>query len=168
MLELIKKHIKLDESFDDDLVQCYIDAAIERAEQYTGIALKKRNVKEQIEVFKGKGTMAYEPNGSMLVHGIEYNGRVPSSAYTIIGKDIYFDRAFSCEVGTDCFSLYLDYTAGPSCNEDIPKGIFIGIARYVSFQYEHRGDADGSTSRGTAFFESGALAEWKPYKDLIC
>ena len=141
-LNLTKKHCRIDGDFDEDLLQAYIDAAVNWVEDYADIVLIEREVKDKVANFRGDLELCREPIKS--IESITYLD--PDGAEQSIGGfRVYQGNKITPLVGFAWPSklaksdIEIKYVAGyGATHEAVPAKIKQALRLLVSHQYEHR------------------------------
>jgi len=162
-IEFIRSHAKIDDvpSVLDDQLRLYRSAAMESAEQYTGLLLHgQRVVSEAIE-----GPTRIRPNASTYTHRLQYpvadgyvylyggthvadnmTFRVPPGTRKIkvpIRKD-FIDLSNCCDPCSKGWALnggmLASYRAGYKSAEDVPVTVILGMLQFITWCVEHPGD----------------------------
>lgn len=161
-IDMIRQHTKTDDipAVTDDQLKLYRKAAVEAAEQYTGLLLaKQRMVTEPIQgprtVRPGRTTYKHRlqwpvADGKIYIYGgtapdTNRAFLVPPNTRTIqvpIRTGI-LDLSNCCD---PCSQWNLNgglmamYKAGFSCVEKIPALVVLGVLQYIAWIIEHPGD----------------------------
>jgi len=162
-IDFIRSHAKIDDvpSVLDDQLRLYRSAAMEAAEQYTGLLLRgQRTVSEAIE-----GPARLRPNAVTYTHKLQfpvadgyvylYGGthindnvtfRVPPGTRRIkvpIRKDL-IDMSNCCDPCSKPWALnggmLATYRAGYRSAEDVPVTVVLGMLQFITWCIEHPGD----------------------------
>lgn len=157
-IEFLRKHVKIDEAYDDSLLISYAEAALGHATDVTGKSFVRTSVKELLLVRKGCAMLKRSANGNVQIYDTTRKVRVPHSAYDVLDDVIVFDSLYLCEIVD--FEIVVEYTTGPKCMDELDPRILQGVWLYVAHAYENRGDMKAD------WRDSGALAEWKPLRNV--
>jgi hypothetical protein len=162
-IEFIRSHAKIDDvpSVLDEQLRLYRSAAIEAAEQYTGLLLSgQRTVSEAIE-----GPARLRPNAIHYTHRLQfpvadgyvylYGGthiadnitfRVPPGARKIkvpVRKDM-IDLSNCCDPCSSAWAvnggMLASYRAGYKTAHDVPATVILGMLQFITWCIEHPGD----------------------------
>lgn len=160
-LDLIRTHTKTDDipHVTDEQLVLYARAAIEAAEQYSGLLLQKqRRVEEPFlnppkrshdmrQMFRHRLEYATAQD-HVFVYGPGVSERVPVK---IGSKVIYLPNVFHaidfsfaccspCGNGGMKTGFRIMYMAGYDCVNSIPAGIIAGVLKYIAWMIENPGD----------------------------
>lgn len=126
-LDEIKKALRVDHNFDDDLIQTTINAAIEIAEEYTRFSINKREI--EILIYKANGRFKIPWRPLLEIPSIlDQNGNALSNEdYYIYENEIIFLKEFK--------EVNLRYIAGGS--KIIPNTLKAAIIMHVCQMYEN-------------------------------
>jgi len=162
-IEFIRSHAKIDDvpSVLDDQLRLYRSAAMEAAEQYTGLLLhSQRTVEEAIE-----GPARLRPNATHYTHRLRfpvadgyvylYGGthindnavfRVPSGTRKVkvpIRKDL-IDLSNCCDPCAKPWAvnggMLAAYRAGYRSAAEVPTTVVLGMLQFITWCIEHPGD----------------------------
>jgi hypothetical protein len=162
-IEFIRSHAKIDDvpAVTDDQLRLYRSAAMESAEQYTGLLLKsQRTVSEAVE-----GPAKVKPHLTYYTHRLQfpvadgyvylYGGthpadnmtfRVPPGARKIkvpIRKDM-IDLSNCCDPCARPWAvnggMLATYRAGYKSANDVPVTVVLGMLQFITWCIEHPGD----------------------------
>lgn len=157
---------------DDALLTIYLDAAIDRAEAFTGLAIRLRTYELALDSFPGDYIELPRPPLVQLI-GITYGDDVSATSDDIYTVDDFgqFARIIPLEdwpvVETATNTIRVQYRAGYSDNdsdaEDVPGDIKAAILLMLAHLFEHRKDTDAST---LASIPSGFEALLRPHRVL--
>lgn len=161
-LEFIRDHSKTSDipSVVDAQIRLYRSAAIESAEQYTGLLLNgTRTIQEAAE-----GPARIRPNATHYTHRLQYptadgyvylyggnhvndntTFRVPPGSRKIkvpIRKDIidFSNCCDPCAKWNVNGGMLLAYKAGYKSANDVPATVVLGILQFITWCIEHPGD----------------------------
>ncbi|WP_139167891.1 hypothetical protein [Bauldia litoralis] len=180
-IELIREHTKTDDvpQVSDEQLNLYRKAAVEAAEQYTGMVLAgQRTITEPVEALPRRSKFGFmKPSyrfqmAHPSVDGIVYlyGGSLPPQQLRIkpgaqvvsIAVDRYvIDLRQCCDpCGQGAAQgvnpgLMIMYKSGFAACEDIPAGIILGCLKFIAFSVMHAGDEiltvrNRASSAGTA------------------
>jgi len=162
-IEFIRSHAKIDDvpSVMDDQLRLYRGAAMEAAEQYTGLLLSgQRTVSEAVE-----GPSRPRPNASYYTHKLKYpvaDGyvylyggshvndntvfQVPPGTRRVkvpIRKDL-IDLSNCCDPCSKPWALnggmLASYRAGYKSANEVPTTVILGMLQFITWCIEHPGD----------------------------
>ena len=162
-VEFIRSHAKIDDvpSVLDDQLRLYRSAAMESAEQYTGLLLRgQRTVSEAIE-----GPVRLRPNAAYYTHRLQYP-TVDGYVYLYGGTHVADNRAFRVPPGSrkikvpirkdsidlsNCCDpcsqpwalnggMLASYRAGYKSAEEVPVTVVLGMLQFITWCIEHPGD----------------------------
>jgi hypothetical protein len=162
-IEFIRSHAKIDDvpSVLDEQILLYRSAAIESAEQYTGLMLlRQRTVSEAVE-----GPARVRPNATHYTHHLKYpvsDGFVYLYGGTHVSDNTVFRvppgaRRIKVPIRTDMIDLsnccnpcspkwavnggmLVSYRAGYQSVNDVPATVILGILQFLTWCIEHPGD----------------------------
>ena len=161
-IEFIRSHAKIDDvpSVTDDQIRLYRSAAMESAEQYTGLLLgSQRTVQEAAE-----GPSRVKLNATHYTHYLKYpvaDGYVYLYGGTHIADNTTFRvlpgarkikipiRKDSIDFSNCCDpcakwavngGMLLAYRAGYKSAEDVPVTVVLGMLQFITWCIEHPGD----------------------------
>jgi len=162
-VEFIRHHAKIDDvpSVLDEQIRLYRSAALESAEQYTGLLLSHmRTVEEAIE-----GPSRLRPNMSYYTHRLQFP-TADGYVYLYGGTHIADNRTFRVKPGTrkikvpivkdmidlsNCCDpcstpwainggMLAAYRAGYKTADDVPVTVILGMLQFITWCIEHPGD----------------------------
>jgi hypothetical protein len=161
-IEFMRSHAKIDDvpSVTDDQIRFYRSAAIESAEQYTGLLLHgQRTVTEPIE-----GPSRLRPNAMTYTHRLKYP-TTDGYVYLYGGNHIVDNTTFRVQPGTrkikvpvrkdlidvsnccdPCSVHHLNggmlaaYRAGYKTAMEVPATVVLGMLQFITWCVEHPGD----------------------------
>ncbi|MDQ6433759.1 hypothetical protein RB623_06800 [Mesorhizobium sp. LHD-90] len=203
-IELIRDHTKTDDvpSVSDEQLKLYRAASVEAAEQYTGIMLRGyKPITEQIDFRIGHKSMRsgyvvynlHHPStdGIVYLYGAlttTLRIRPRSRKIHIPTMAIMLDVSSACcrgpcdefneRGGHVQFDLMALYRTGFAKWDDLPKGIILGMLKFIAWCVTHPGDElisvrnkEGISAgliMGTnnVAFASGALELWRQYDSV--
>lgn len=192
-LDAIRVHTKTEDipSVTDEQLKLYRSAAFEAAELYTGLLLTK-NIRQE-EVVKPPVRYiddvrrtythrlrwaAAEPH--VFIYGPGTKEMLPvevGSRKVTIPNRVYGYLVFDCcrPCGDGPGSVKIMYLAGYRNVDEVPRGIIVGVLKYIAWAVSNPGDVlktiDNRMTMGNDFqkgsndgaWASGAIDEWRRY-----
>lgn len=198
-LSLIRTHTKTDDvpTVTDAQLELYRASAFEAAEKYTSrIFTQQRPITESVArprprrwrdsyTFRLKHPSS---DGRVYLYG-SHNGLGQrmidigpgNREVTIPVMSGAFDASSCCDPcrsGNDLNNGWkVLYRAGVSCADDVPRGIIVGVLKFIAWMVENPGDvimtvrnskntaSTGITGTNNGAFASGAIEQWRIYVD---
>ncbi len=154
-LEQAKKQLKMEDlgTFDDDLIQDCIDAAIDEAENYCNTAI--RQVKYKVQMASWSNNFEFAKQKVASIDQVTYKDEagdvqtLPEASYQLLPLDkfasvIQFTDPNSLPKTQDNNStaVSIDITIGYSDSVAVPKAITQAIKLLITDNYEYRGDRE--------------------------
>jgi len=196
-IELIREHTKTDDiiSVSDAQLQLYRRAAIQAAEKYTGMFFTGQRVMQELVTYPGS---FWNSANYYFEHTTKYSFAQPfaylygdtsrgiEQVPVAVGSRTVRLTNHPGDFGAGCCNPckqpsqpMLQYTAGFSCENDIPAAIALGALKYITHVIENLGDVviavtpSGSpNNRGVSITEaanpalaSGAIDIWRSAVD---
>jgi hypothetical protein len=179
-LDLIRTHTKTDDvpSVTDEQLRLYRRAAIEAAEQYTGMRIRgaERHVEHIDKTFSAKvrrkgymtHTLEYPAtDGKVLLYGAQHGlgdrvihvqkGAVEIRIPLIVeAVDVDF-CCRPCAPGSMNFGMKITYLAGFRSPEEIPSGVIVGMLKYIAWNITNPGDIVQTVKNRETAGESGIV-----------
>ncbi len=164
----VKEHLKIDFDYEDDLIKGIIGAAVEVAENYTGIILNKKSVVLKMKGFAPVVPVNYSPIIKDSVKVEYYNVLGNKKTYgDFVFTESFGDKPKFFHVGMDEFpmvqerydAVQISYDAGFD-PETLPKPIVQAILLIIADLYEFRTDRQ-------ELINTRAIALLRPYKIWI-
>lgn len=185
-LDLIRSHTKTDDvpAVSDVMLELYRNAALEAAEEYTGLLLKARRV--VVESVRPPGVTGHKTYRKMeFVHSTEhvisdplvwYYGHrsqppiqihADTNTTRLVLPRVHSDFGLGCcnPCGGEAFSR-VQYVAGLTCLTEAPAVIKLGALKYIAHVIENPGDlvrtsnAGGGSSSGSASVGEASNPAW--------
>jgi hypothetical protein len=192
-IDLIRQHTKTADvpGITDEQLRLYRGAAVEAAEFYTGLTLRKQKVfTEILPVKKPKLGHDYvivrlqfpSSDGIIYIYGNNQHPDAvhvpPSTRKVRLPNRFFYSPDLSnccnpCSVATN--GLRIMYRAGFSSANQVPAGVLLGILQFIAWVVEHPGDEvlamrNTLSARGGALIGtnnialiSGALESWRQF-----
>lgn len=154
LLTLVKLHLKVDESYDDPLIEFLVASALSDAEKYSGVPLKPGVNTEVHTVYDG-GEILLKKTPNRIIEAIVLDpcGDVPVR-FECDGRRVLVGMEWCGK------AVRIKYRCGYACADELMDGepdIIAGVLKYVAHAYEHHGDSD----MGSWIKYSGALDHWQ-------
>lgn len=154
-LEQAKKQLKMEDlgTFDDDLIQDCIDAAIDEAENYCNTAI--RQVKYKVQMASWVNNFEFEKQKVAAIDQITYKDEagddqtLPETSYQLLPKDKYASIIQFTDVNSlpklqdnNSTAVSINITIGYPDSVGVPKAITQAIKLLITDNYEYRGDRE--------------------------
>jgi len=136
--ELAKKWARIDDSYDDTIVDHLIISAISILEAYLNQSILSKTVTSTINNSCGNQYLPYGPVKSIISVTDDVGNTYTDSEYTLTGESF---KRIQYPVGDN---LKFVYTTG---YESLPAQIKTAILCQVAYMYENRGDDTGLKSQ---------------------
>lgn len=192
-LETIRVHTKTEDipSVLDSQLEIYRSAAFEAAELYTGLLLTKSVRREEVvkppnrfiddvrRTFTHRLTWpAADPTIFVYGPGTKEMMTIDiGSRKVVLPNRVFAHMVFDCcrPCGDGPGSVKIMYLAGYREASEVPRGIIVGILKYIAWAVSNPGDVlktvDNRTTMGQDFMKgtndgawaSGAIDEWRRY-----
>lgn len=164
LLALVKAQANMDESHHDPLLDFYVQAGRKQCERFTGVPLR---------LTPRRRTVTLGENGTVDL------GEAPRERVTAswIGSDCCPSpaRPVGASVAGSILSAHglgpgarldIAYEVGPANDDELlaaEPDLALGIVRFATHAYEHRGD----TNMSSCAVDSGALDLWRTRQRMI-
>lgn len=141
-LKLLKRHITVDQNYDDTLIDFYLAGAIAQTEAHTGRVIQKKTISETFRCFE------FELKGPLVsVESIQYYDtndilQTLSSAIYDVELGLHpkillaYDQDWP-DISVRRDAVTVNYTAGYT-QSTLPKNLANGIAIMVAHLYDNR------------------------------
>lgn len=158
-LEEVKKHvIATDFTDDDDILQIYLDAAIDHLDGFSGIlgrALMSQKWAIQYPDWRECFTLPMGPVKSFELRYFDTTNverTVPSTAYVLSGETVLLDKAFQTPgLARRGDAISAVFTVGETDVDAVPKAIKTVILLMVGGLYANRGQTGGQVFENPTF-----------------
>lgn len=184
-LDLVREHCRLDDTevLGDGILRLYRDAAVEAAEEYTGLLIaEKKWISELVEHpsfdASRREPWFYHTAKHPFAHNIGYYYGVLNGGTNIIPLEIGSTRAKlpitmarldmnCCRPCKDAPSETFMYMAGYDCEAKVPARFALGALKYIAHVVENAGDKTGILRRDVDTWgsnpaqASGAIEIWR-------
>ena len=160
-LQMVRDHLRIDDGDYDPALPIYVAAAVEAAEQYSGVTLRAGEACEDFQnpvghIFRLTG----RPSGPVTAR-VHIAGRVMTYPATVSGRNAVLPVSLDCGVTL----LQLCFRVGPAnvCGDavaDASPMIELGILKFISHAWTHRGDAPEDWAK-----DSGAASMWRSMRN---
>lgn len=168
-----KSHMKVDESSEDALIQVYIKAATEAAEQFTGRAIMQQTWELTADAFPSVLWLTRIPVASVAsLKYIDGTGAQQTLSDTLYQLDNYDDFTSACvtpaygaswpDTRVAPNAVMVRYVAGYANAADVPSSIKDWIYLQVGAMYANR-ELEGTVQTYALGYADRLLDRWKVY-----
>jgi hypothetical protein len=165
-LDLVRQHIRQDETIDNDLLSLYVEVAVVAAEEYCGRKFRTQRFDGELPVANGLLEMFDADARDLRLFDDDGN----EIKITKIGRRRYRLGGGECSPYSEGrHSIRAIYDVGPLPNEPLDPVILAGCLKMIAHMYEFRG-ADSNTSGqvglNSSVVSSGATEFWNLRKSI--
>ena len=163
----IRDHLKVDDGTEDAILDIYANAAIDAAEQYTGLRIRAGMQCDVYECPMGNGfKLKAVPSGPVTAK-VHIAGRMFPYPVRVANGRAYLPAPIDCGVALLelCYKVGADCTTGPDGGRVLMAStpmVELGVLRFIAHAWTHRGDAPNNWA-----VDSGSLSLWQGQRSIF-